>query len=81
MTQQVEDTEPGVLVCVLSVDTCYGGELQREFHSYKTHAMAGLFAGKFAQRMQDEGYNTRIRGVFVQKNGQDWETVGSYFDV
>lgn len=70
------------VVCVLSVDTRYGcdGELMRKYYSYKEPAVAELFAGKYAQQMEDEGFHTTLRGVFVKRDG-DWKTVRSYFHV
>lgn len=80
MTQVLEKL--GVMVCIVSVDSPYGqgAELKREFITYKNKSLAELFAGKFASQIQKRHPGSTMRGVFVQ-DGNNWKTVGSYFDV
>jgi hypothetical protein len=80
----MEPPESGeACVCVLSVDSPHGynGELLRTYYSYKNEAVAKLFAGKFTQQMEEEGFASIMRGVFLQSEDGDWKTMGSYFDV
>lgn len=81
MTQQTEEAQKHQ-VCILYVDSRYGygAELKHNYRSYKSQAIAKLFAERAARQMRDEGYDSVMRGVFMQ-DGQFWKTVGSYFDV
>ena len=70
------------VVAVVSVDSPFGytSNVDTTYHGYKTRSLAEMYAGKFLLKMQTEGPTTAIRGVFI-KEGQNWKTVGSYFDV
>lgn len=76
--------EPGtqVRVCVVSVDTQgFGAELLHRYFPYRNKGVAILFAGRYVAQMQAEGPASFTRGVFVEQENGNWETVGSYYDV
>lgn len=83
MSVATDEGDSGFDVCVLSVDSRYGfgANLQRTRYSYRSPAVARLFAERFARQMYDEGFDSIIRGVFVEDKDYQWKTVGSYFDV
>jgi hypothetical protein len=85
MTLRASDVSPpkGAAVCILAVDTSYGvgGQLQWIYRPHKTVSVARIFAYRDVRRMYAEGYVSHIRGVFIQHEDGEWETIGSYFDV